>query len=78
VSNQNLKRRKASRFLAGAGRSARSSSEGLYERTVAAIRLALEEAGIESSRRMGGGAGVRLQEATHDEQACRERFMLLR
>jgi putative transposase len=45
---------------------------------VAAIRLALEEAGIESSRRMGGGAGVRLQEATHDEQACRERFMLLR
>lgn len=45
---------------------------------MAAIRLALEEAGIESSRRMGGGAGVRLQEATHDEQACRERFMLLR
>ena len=40
--------------------------EGLYERTVAAIRLALEEAGILFIAENGGGAGVRLRKSTND------------
>ena len=35
--------------------------EDLYPRTVAAIRAALEEAGVEFIEENGGGAGVRLR-----------------
>jgi transcriptional regulator with XRE-family HTH domain len=37
--------------------------DALYERTVAAIRAALEAAGVEFIEQNGGGAGVRLRKA---------------
>jgi transcriptional regulator with XRE-family HTH domain len=42
--------------------------DSLYERTVEAIRAALEAAGVEFIAENGGGPGVRLRKVTSDEE----------